>query len=136
MPDIISVGVRGSEAFIRKLRGLGPAALSTAGGSLYRSAEAIMTKSKDEYVPVDTGNLRRTGHVDRPKIEGFKISVQMGYGGTAATYAITVHESNRAYRSGKQWKYLETPTKMASNDIVNALRTDLNAALAGKGSIF
>jgi len=38
-------------------------------GALYRRAEAIMTRSKNEFVPVEFGVLRDSGHVNPPTRE-------------------------------------------------------------------
>lgn len=86
---------------------------------LYKEAETIMMQSK-LLVPVDTGALRATGKVDLPVITGTRVSVKLGYGDSAVTYAIPVHEippppaqspSGRSatHRPPTQWKYLEVP---------------------------
>ncbi|PWK07501.1 hypothetical protein [Tumebacillus permanentifrigoris] len=63
---------------------------------LYQGTELVMTESKKE-VPVDFGNLRATGHVQQPVIEGAKVTVHAGYGGPAARYAFAVHEGTGIY---------------------------------------
>jgi len=66
--------------------------LQAAAKALYEEAEMIMTDSKENYVPVQTGNLKSSGHVQLPVISGSQVSVTMGYGGPAAKYALAVHE--------------------------------------------
>lgn len=78
--------------------------------AMNEEAEITMTRSKEDYVPVDTGNLRSSGQVET-EIQGESVTTQLGFGGAAADYAIYVHEINKNYRNGKQWKYLETPLK-------------------------
>lgn len=138
MADIVTFEIKGGKELERKLRKLGPLGLETASGSLYRSGEKIMTKSKDRYCPVDTGNLRATGHVRPPEVTQNEVRVVLGYGGTAGAggrgntkdvgYAIVVHETNRNYKVG-QWKYLETPIKESVNEIIDDLRDDVEEAL-------
>jgi hypothetical protein len=132
MAEKLTIEITGGKALDRKMRELGPRALQAAAGSLYRSSERIMTRSKDHFCPVDTGNLRATGHVRMPEVQGKEVRVVMGYGGTAGGkpvgYAVYVHEVNKNYKNGKQWKYLETPLKEAIPDIVRALREDINDA--------
>jgi hypothetical protein len=111
------------------LKALGAKALPTAAGSLYRSAEKVMNISKSQYVPVDTGALMGTGHVEPPNTDDAEVVVQLGYGGPAAPYAIFVHEMNKHYHNGRQWKYLETPLNAALSDIEQALVDDFNEAL-------
>ena len=114
----------------RKLKLLGPTALKAAGQSLYLSGEVVMTKSKETYVPVDTGNLRDSGNVALPEISGSEVSVVLGYGNAAVGYAIYVHETPKNYRNGRQWKYLETPLKESLPDIGRELALDLDEAFS------
>ncbi len=78
-----------------------------AAKELYRFGEEIMAASKD-VVPVDTGNLMNSGHVEMPPSlpaggnpawgtgltapEG-ELLVVLAYGGPAAKYALYVHEA-------------------------------------------
>lgn len=129
MPSkMIEFNIQGGKELERKLRLLGPLALKVAGRSLYESAEEVMADSKENYVPVDTGNLRSTGVVDLPVTRGHEVEVQLGYGGPAANYAIYVHEMNKAYRNGKQWKYLQQPLEQRLPKIGEKLKDDLDQA--------
>lgn len=80
---------------------------SAAQAALYQFAEAVMTESKT-LCPVDTGNLRASGHVQAPRIEQGDIVVTLGYGGSAS-YARIVHENLTAKHVVGQAKYLEQP---------------------------
>ena len=151
----ISWDLRGNEELTRKLRALGPLAVKACAGGLFRSAETIMTTSKNVFVPVDTGNLRASGHVRLPEVNGGLITIDFGFGGPAGIgnmpgensnstdvgYAEAVHENPRAGKTGGfspsgkkykrysqvgQWKYLETPVKAATQDIVNELAASIN----------
>lgn len=139
MADHLSVDIQGGAELLRKLRALGPLAMRTAAGSLYRSAESIMTTSKDRYVPVDTGNLKASGHVQQPEIDGDTVVVVMGFGGPAGGrptqrhsedvgYAVAVHENRDARHPVGQWKYLETPLKAAVPDIERELKASIEDA--------
>ena len=81
-----------------------------------------MTKSKRDFVPVDLGNLRSSGHVEDPEFTRASVSVRLVYGGPSAPYALAVHEhpsdsSPPSWRegdvefhpSGRGPKYLERP---------------------------
>jgi hypothetical protein len=89
------------------------ATVALAAG-LQQEAETIMTKSKRDYVPVDTGTLRASGHVKEPVITGTRVQVTMGYGGAASAYAIVQHENTQLHHpNGGQAKYLEQPVMEA-----------------------
>lgn len=123
--------ITGAEQFSALMDQLGDRAPRAVQGSLHRSAERVMTISKDQFVPVDTGALRSSGTV-QSEIRGNVIEVLLGYGGAASGYAIYVHEINKNYRGGRQWKFLEQPLKAAIPDINTALVEDVNAMLGGK----
>ena len=82
----------GADQLTRTLRALADRAPARAAGALYREAERIMTRSKQEFVPVDLGALRASGQVHQPVIGVTSISVILGYGDAAAGYAVYVHE--------------------------------------------
>ncbi len=84
------------------------------GKEMYQFGEQVMGESKAVYCPVDTGLLRSTGRVGFPEKQGNFLIVTLSYGSAACNYAVHVHETNKHYRNGKQWKYLETPLKAAT----------------------
>lgn len=95
------------EQFLEKI---GADAAPTVARAMNIRAEMTMTRSKAEFVPVDTGALRSSGKVDT-EVQGTTVTTQLGYGGAAKAYAVIVHEVNKNYRGGRQYKYLETPLK-------------------------
>jgi hypothetical protein len=113
----IDVELEGMDSLIRKLDALGDDAPEALGAALYQEGERIMTTSKQEFVPVDTGTLRGTGHVEDPVVSGTSVSVTLGYGGPAAPYALVVHENRLLnHPNGGQWKYLERPALEATQN--------------------
>lgn len=127
----IQATIKGGAALRSKLNQLGPLAVKVGMASLYRSAEAVMTESKENYVPIDTGALKSTGNVQIVDEGASGGKVALGYGGPAAPYAVYVHEMNKNYKSGKTWKYLQTPLQMYEPQIAVNLANDVNAALKG-----
>ena len=100
-------------------------ALKLAGETLM--AEAI------PITPLDTGALRRSGYVSHPRLVGGMATVEVGFGGTAAKYALRVHEwtdpEPNWSEPGTGPKYLERPfnvmrTKLPSH-VAASLRKDL-----------
>lgn len=104
----ITARLRGSRELRRALKRRGDRAPRALGRALFQEGERIMLVSK-RLVPVDTGALRASGHVQLPVIRGKGASVTLGYGGAAAPYAVFVHERPARHNPPTQWKYLETP---------------------------
>lgn len=79
--------------------------------AMHVGAKEIMAISQSTYVPVATGDLMGSGRVGNPlKKPNGDVVVEMMYG-DPPIYAINVHETQRNYKNGRQWKYLETPAK-------------------------
>ncbi len=124
----IRVQITGLEDAQAKLQQLSQAAVEAMGKGLYRAGEQIMTASKEEC-PVDTGTLRSTGHVEQPKVEGKSVTVQLGYGGPAAPYAIWVHERLDLHHTVGKAKFLEDPARAAAPQAGELLGQVIKAAL-------
>lgn len=93
-------------------------------GSLEKAAKDIMLISKSQYVPIDTGALMASGRVVK---KGDR--VEMMYGGPPH-YAVWVHEINKNYRNGRQWKYLETPARKFNFRV--EMTTEMRRQMAGR----
>ena len=128
-------GLKETQARMRRMAERFPDRVEQA---LYRRAEAIMFRSKTEYVPVDKGILRDSGHVSPPQCKGRAVSIFMSYGGAAKAYAIAVHEhlsehSPPSWRgtvvkfspAGRGPKYLERPLFEALRTMAADLAADL-----------
>ena len=130
MADRIKLDVRGIPPISRKLRFLGPIKVVRAvEQSLFQSGQEIITRSKSEFVPILSGALRSTLDALKPETSGGVTTVNLVAGGPAAPYAVFVHEINKGYRNGKQWKYLETPAKEATPKIISNLKSSIKSAL-------
>lgn len=86
-----TIEIEGNKALIANLKRVGLEAPKALAAAMMQEAEQIMTEAK-VLVPVDLGNLRATGHVAPPVIEGTTVTVALGFGGPAAPYAVYVHE--------------------------------------------
>lgn len=128
--------IKGDAEMIASLEKLKVKSIDAAKSALYIEASNIIADSKENYVPVDTGNLRKSAHTEHPKWFGKTISIVFGYGGLAAKYAAAVHENPRAGKTGGEspsgrkyktwaktggWKYLELPLKKAVTGMNNRL---------------
>ena len=104
---------RGTRAMARKIDRIAREFPSRVEQSLRVEAELVMTESKKSFVPVDTGALRSSGHVQPVERRGRELSVTLAFGGPAAPYAIFVHEDPDAHHPVGSWKYLEIPLRAA-----------------------
>lgn len=99
-----------------------------AGESLYRAGNAIMGVSVT-LVPIDTGNLRSTAHVERPQQQGMTLVVQLSYGGHGtAPYAVPVEFRQDVHHPIGQAFYLSTPIFAAVATLAPQLGQDIRAA--------
>lgn len=99
------------------------------GTELFRQAEIIMAASKADYVPVDTGALRASGYVAPPVIGEMQASVELGFGGPAAEYAVIVHEDLTKRHKVGQAKYLEIPLRARLGGMPAVLALRVNNAV-------
>lgn len=107
----MKIEFRGLDALQRKLENIAKAGPQALAAALYEEAEAVMTASKEQHVPVDTGALRASGHVEPPRQVGNRTEITMGYGGPAAPYAVIVHEDLTKRHPVGGAKYLEIPLR-------------------------
>lgn len=118
----MSFELKGVKAMQRKLKRIADKTPDRMKAALRIEAELIMAKSKQEHVPVDLGTLRSSGFVNDAERKGKTVSVTMGYGGAASSYALSVHEAPSKHDppswkgkdvqfspEGRGAKYLETP---------------------------
>ncbi len=106
---MIDLVFKGVDAVVANILRASAEKRQRAGQRLYLYGEAIMTRSKRDFCPVDTGRLRSSGHVQLPEITRDEIVVRLSYGGAAATYAVIVHEDLTVHHPVGQAKYLERP---------------------------
>jgi hypothetical protein len=105
--DAVRFEVRGEVELSTRLREFRERMPLELAAALYQEAEIEMTEAK-ERTPVDTGALRSSGYVTPPSISGTRVTVELGFGGSAAPYAIYVHEDLDAFHTTGQAKYLES----------------------------
>ena len=76
---MVTLSLTGIAQVTQHLQRLSTAPLPATGEALYEEGQRIMGQSV-QLVPVDTGNLRSTSHVDRPVIAGSRAEVELSYG--------------------------------------------------------
>ena len=106
---MIQVQVTGMDELRARLLSAGKDAPRLLAGGIFIEAEGIMAESRP-LVPVDTGVLRASGHVQLPDLTPTGASVEFGYGGAASAYAVVQHERLDFSHPSGQAKFLEQPT--------------------------
>lgn len=126
-----SVQIRGMAELQRNIRRLANSdrVAKRLAKTLYQEATKVMGESKRDEVPVDTGVLRSTGHVQPPRVLKAKVDVTLGYGGPAAPYALEQHERTDFHHDHGKAKYLEDPWVRALPRIHARLREDALPAM-------
>lgn len=123
----IEFDVAGTEEMKRLLRLLGKKSTTVLGRAMWREATMIMNASR-AIVPVKTGVLKASGHVQLPVYDGQSVLVTLGYGGAASAYAEVQHEEESYYHTPPtQYKYLQQPFEFASKGILERLAAVLRA---------
>lgn len=107
-----------------KLNALGDGANSVAATVLYQESEKIMIDAK-RLTPVLTGDLRNSGFVRPPLLRKTGVSVELGFGGVAAPYAVFVHERVDLKHNVGQAKFLEAAFVARKDAVVLRLTEEL-----------
>ena len=97
-------GVEDFSRFLNETPGL---VVKDVEAALYQEGQRTMAVSK-RRTPVDTGNLRATGHTKLPKTRGGKTTVVLAYG---TDYAVFVHEILSNFHRVGGAKFLESAVK-------------------------
>lgn len=118
---------------VKIVKGAANSTITDLGHALYKIAEMIMTDSKVNYVPVVSGALRRSGKVESEVITANKVTVRLGYGDAAVTYARQVHERPDYMGQGKN-KYLSKPLNAAVPGMQRKIQQLIKEAAKGRTS--
>ena len=135
-----TVEIVGTENVIRNLRRLGLEAPNALAAGLYEEAQGTMTLAKT-LTPVEFGNLRASGHVALPTINGPVVEIALGFGGPAGSgnhggqtnaedvgYAVYVHERVELKHPVGQAKFLEAAFQQRAEKLPTRLAAHLRRA--------
>src|SRR5262245_29859556 len=100
------------------------------GEALYAEGNRIMGQSV-QLVPVDTGLLRSTAHVDRPIQEGPIVSVELSYGSNGvAPYAwVQEWDITLNHPHGGQSHFLQQPVFQATAGFTQRIAADIQQGI-------
>ena len=123
---MVTLTFDGLPQLIQTLQRLGTAVLPPLGEALYEEGNRIMGQSV-QLVPIDTGLLRSSAHVERPTTAGATVEVELRYGSHGLVpYALVVHEDvTMNHPNGGQAKYLLDPLLAAVDGMPARLGADL-----------
>lgn len=125
----MNIEITGVTKFAQQLQAITNNEPEAMVAALFAEAEQIMTVSKQDYVPVDTGALRASGTVEPPVFTPTGGSVTLGFGGASAPYAVIVHEDLTKVHPIGQAKYLETPLRLSLQGMTEAVYLKANEAI-------
>ncbi len=108
----MGIRIEGLDKLDARLKKSGKGAAKDLARGLKVEAETIMTAAK-RIVPVDTGVLKTSGHVQLPVIRKTSASVILGFGGAASDYALYQHEVTLNHPGQGQAKFLQQPANEA-----------------------
>ena len=80
--------------------------------------DAVMEDSKNNYVPVLSGQLRDTGIVTETKDTEETYEIQLSY---STPYAAKQHEDLSLHHDNGQGKYLSAPLNAAATELVKSI---------------
>lgn len=107
--------LEGDEEMADKLRRLFPIYQEAAAEGMQTWADDVISTSQRDYVPVDTGALKASGHSSDATITDSGIEVEVGY---SQSYAGPVHERMNVRHEVGQAKYLEIPLILKSGELL------------------
>lgn len=126
----VRVEMTGVAEVSQKLAQLIPAPMAPLGEALRDEGNQII-RIANTLVPVDTGNLRSTGHVEAPVQAGPVVSVSLGYGqGDIAPYAARIEfDVTLNHPHGGQAHFFQQPLFAATAGLLQRVATALRGAL-------
>lgn len=125
MAGAISFTLRGVQAMQSAIDAIAAGMIDDLVIAVREEAEEVMRRAKTEFVPINESTLMLSGFVNDVVRKGNDVMVDMGFGGDADEYAMTVHETpskfdpatwkgvNVRFNRGGS-KYLERPLMEAT----------------------
>lgn len=107
-----------------------PVVLDAATAAVVVEANETMTEAKLE-TPVLTGVLRGSGTVFPAQRSRDGVTVELGFGGPAASYVVPVHEVLTAHHPVGNAKFLEIPVLRHAKSFGSNVARHVGRALAG-----
>lgn len=128
----VTLTFEGSPQMAQRLQILTTQVAGATREALHDEGNRIMGESV-RLVPIDTGNLRSTAHVERPVETGTVVEVELRYGGFGlAPYAVIVElDVTMNHPHGGQSHYLTQPFNAATGGMGTRLAQAIGTGLRG-----
>lgn len=138
---VFSVEVIDLERALAGVGKLGEAVVMATANAIQREADYELSLTQAQ-VPVDTGELKRSGRVEGPDVEMGIATLNIAYGGPAGSgptqtldvdYAFWVHENLEAHHKVGKAKFVEDPVRSeaTSGRAWRRMAEDIASQLAG-----
>lgn len=123
-----------ADGVVRNLEEMAAQMQKAATGALFIEATEIMNDAI-KITPMDTGNLRDSHYVEPPKKTATGgMSIKIGFGGTAAPYALAVHERTDKginwQEAGTGPKFLERALDARTPSLANNIKSRMQRIIA------
>lgn len=119
----------GADDFARFLRETPGVTQRDVEAALYLEGEEMMSVAK-RRTPVDTGNLRASGHVKLPETRGGRVEVTLAYG---TEYAVYVHEITTSQHPSGQAKFLESAVLEKQKTMADRMKSTVLDRIGRRG---
>lgn len=129
---MLQIDLQGLDQVQHRLQTVVRQMITAAPGALYEEGNRIMGVSVG-LVPVDTGLLRSTAHVEQPMLDGQGVSVELSYGshGTAEYAAIIEFDTSMNHPNGGQSHFLSEPFFAATAGMAARLAAAIHSNMGG-----
>lgn len=104
--------------------------MNEAGNAFYEEGE-IELKEMKAITPVESGDLRDSGEIDKPVVKGDSISVTIRFG-EGLDYSVIVHEDTERFHPHGQAKFVEQPLNESAPHILKRVAKRMNLEKAVK----
>lgn len=128
----MSIEVKGLKGVEDKLKKALADLEKAAGVGLYAVGNNMVAESM-ERTPVDVGNLRGSHYVTHPEKQG-RITVEIGVGTTAESYAVEQHENLSQHAEGEA-KFLEKGIAAVRGEVPRMIKEFASQVLKEGGSV-
>ena len=118
----------GTREMVARIEEVAKDARKAIDRAVYKFGNTEMREMK-RLVPVDTGTLKDSGYVEKPKRDGSRVMLELGFGGAAEAYALYVHEDLDAFHENGQAKFVEMPLSESAPFFAERVGNDVKREL-------
>jgi len=125
-----AISITGTEQQRKSLAELKRSAPEAFAAAVYVAVSSVASTAM-RLTPVDTGWLRQSRYVTKPRTRSATFSIDVGF---AATYAAAVHEVDRRYVVG-EWKFLDKAARYHEPTLLGEIQRMTAGFMASRTTI-